>query len=376
MIACQELEEDMGRYGEEDMGRGRYGEVLGHSLYITTKRPRTAHTSHVYRKLVVYLLLVTTSLDHSVNMAGIEIETPDKLEYQFIPNNTGFVQFRVRADHDAHIALTSSAAECDPMYEIFFGSWNNSKSIIRKNRTKPDVAEANTPSILNPGEFRGFWIRWNNGTITAGTEGNFQPILTYTDSEFVSIEYVGFCTGWGATGSWIVQPAGPPPAAPSAPAAYSAPAPYSAGPGAFGSVCWVQATSGQVPPNAFGGGEDNGEPMYVIRGTFNDGLIPGKLLSSHGCAYVPWGGNENGINTYEVLCDFNGDWIDCSGGNIPPNALTAGQSEDGEPLYVGRVLHEGTMTVGKVQQSHGVCYIPYGGNELGFPDYQILVTRH
>ncbi|GJQ79410.1 hypothetical protein Trydic_g16269 [Trypoxylus dichotomus] len=278
-------------------------------------------------------------------MAGIQIETPDKLEYQFIPNNTGFVQFRVRADHDAHIALTTSAAECDPMYEVFFGSWNNSKSIIRKNRTKPDVAEANTPGVLNPGEFRGFWIRWSNGTITAGSEGNFQPILTYTDSESVPIEYVGVCTGWGSTGSWIIQPAESVPSAPSG--------------GAFGTVCWVPATSGQVPPNAFVGGEDNGEPMYVIRGNFNDSLVPGKLLSSHGCSYVPWGGEENGVNSYEVLCDFQ----------------AAGQSESGEPLYVGRVLHDGVMTVGKVQQSHGVCYIPYGGKELGFPEFQVLITR-
>jgi len=33
------------------------------------------------------------------------------------------------------------------------------------------------------------------------------------------------------------------------------------------------------------------------------------------------------------------------------------------------------MTVGKVQQSHGVCYIPYGGEELSFPDYEVLVPK-
>lgn len=115
--------------------------------------------------------------------------------------------------------------------------------------------------------------------------------------------------------------------------------------------------------------------MYVVRSNFRDGLLPGKLISSHGCGYVPWGGEENSVNEYEVLCDFHGDWVECSGGNIPPNVLAAGQSEDGEPLYVGRVLHDGSMTVGKVQQSHGVCYIPYGGRELGFPEYQILITR-
>lgn len=107
---------------------------------------------------------------------------------------------------------------------------------------------------------------------------------------------------------------------------------------------------------------------------FPGGLIPGKLLASHGTAYVPWGGSENAVPEYEVLCDFNGTWIANSGSNIPPNAVAGGQSEEGEALYVGRVLHEGALTVGKVQPSHGVCYIPYGGQELGFPDYEILVS--
>nr|XP_022920670.1 uncharacterized protein LOC111429093 [Onthophagus taurus] len=288
----------------------------------------------------------------------IELSTEDKLEYNFLPNSGGFLQFRVRAPHDAHIALCGQAAECDPMYEVFIGGWENSKSVIRKNRAKPDVAEASTPGILNGNEFRGFWIRWSNGTITVGQEGSDAPFLNWSDSEMVPINYVGVCTGWGASGNWIVEQASP-----SAPSM-----------GACGTACWVQASGGHVPANAFAGGEENGEPMFVIRSQFEGGLIPGKLLSSHGVAYVPWGGTENPCNSYEVLTDFNGSWITCSGSNIPPNALPAGQSEDGEPLYVGRVVNDGSMTVGKVHGSHGVCYIPFGGQEMGFNDYEILVS--
>lgn len=87
-----------------------------------------------------------------------EVSTEDKLEYKFLPNSSGFLQFRVRAPNDAHLALTTAAAECDPMYEVFIGGWGNTKSVIRKNRSKPDVAEAETPGILNPDEFRGFWV--------------------------------------------------------------------------------------------------------------------------------------------------------------------------------------------------------------------------
>lgn len=302
----------------------------------------------------------------------IEFASEDRLEYQFFPNASGITQFRVRTSNDAHIALSPAASETTPMYEVFLGGWGNSKSCIRKNRTKPDVAEAPTPGILNGDEFRGFWIRWENGNISVGREGEGSPFLNFTDYEQVPIEYVGFCTGWGASGNWIVEEArggrpsyggGPMP---------SAPAQLRSG-GGGGSLCWVGASNGQVPPRAFVGGEDNGEPIYVTRANFQGALIPGKLLASHGTSYVAWGGAENACSEYEVLVDFHGNWQATNGSNIPPNAAPAGQSEDGEPLYVGRVVHDGCLTIGKVQPSHGVLYIPFGGQELAFQDYEILV---
>lgn len=290
-------------------------------------------------------------------MSNIELFTEDKLEYCFFPNSSGCVQFRVKAPHDAHIALCTQAAEVDPMYEIFIGGWGNAKSIIRKNRTKPDVAEAPTPNILSDGEFRGFWIRWNGGSITVGREGEAAPFLSWADHERIPIEYIGVCTGWGASGNWIVQPCQP-----------------IGGGGSAGGQCWVAASGGQVPPSGFAGGEDNGEPVYVIRTNFNGGLLPGKLIPSHGQAYVPWGGAENPVQEYEVLCDFPGRWLATSGGNIPPTAVPGGQSEDGEALYIGRVVHDGSLTVGKVQPSHGVLYISYGGEEKSFSDFEVLCS--
>lgn len=378
------------------------------------------------------------------------------------------MRFKVRAANDAHIALTTCAAECDPMYEIFIGGWGNTKSVIRKNRTKPDKVEVPTPNILNPGEFRTFWIRWDNNTISAGCENNPQPFMSWTDPDHVPILYVGVCTGWGATGSWIItqggaplsgfggqpqqfgggfappqphggqqpqsyggsqpqafggqqpqpyggqqpqsfggqqpqpyggqqpqsfggqqpQPFGGPQAQP-----YTAPQPQAFGqqpgqfggpqqqqfgfqsPGGFGGANrWVASGGGNVPPNAFVGGQDNGEPLYVVRCNFQGGNIPGKLVPSHRTAYVPWGGVENAVPQYEVLCDCNARWAPCNGGNIPPNAIPGGTSETGEPLYIGRVQHQGSITCGKVQRSHGTCYIPYGGQEMSFPQYEILIS--
>ncbi|XP_052893406.1 C3 and PZP-like alpha-2-macroglobulin domain-containing protein 8 isoform X2 [Anopheles moucheti] len=296
----------------------------------------------------------------------IELETEDKLEYRFVPAGNGVVNFKVRAPNDAHIALTTNPNESDPMLEVFIGGWKNTKSVIRKNRTKPDVAEVETPDILNAGEFRGFWIRWLDNVITVGMEGSAAAFLSFENPEPYPINCVGVCTGWGASGSWLIEPVSEQ-ASPSAPTAAALHG------GGGGAACWVAAANGEIPPNAVVGGSD-GEDMYIGRAQHEGGIIPGKVVASHGVCYIAWGGVENPKAEYEVLCDFHGEFVPVAGGDIPPTALPAGESEEGEPLFIGRVMHEGTLTVGKVQPSHGVCYIPYGGQELAFAEYEIYVN--
>lgn len=69
------------------------------------------------------------------------------------------------------------------------------------------------------------------------------------------------------------------------------------------------------------------------------------------------------------------NWITFETINNSLNFFAAGESADGEPFFVGRVHHEGSVTIGKVQPSHGVCYIPYGGQELAFKAYEILTCN-
>ncbi|XP_046836951.1 uncharacterized protein LOC124432248 isoform X1 [Vespa crabro] len=452
---------------------------------------------------------------------AISLSTEDKLEYNFYPVTSGQVQFRVKAPNDAHIALTTGPHEDEPMYEVIIGGWANSKSVIRKNRTKPEVAEKETPGILTADNFRGFWIRWRDGEITVGKEGEQNAFLSYTDPEPFGIGYFGACTGWGASGEWLIEgliplktkdelvykyhavragalfievkaqsnahvaltdakketnpmyeimlggwentasvirydrkkpdkvrvdtpnllnqnefkrfsiswldgritvrsgdqrghvimdwldpnpigvshigvrtgwgakgvwklrfeqnleypsPLGSsshnqknPNVAPSAPLEVRGLD--------TGSHCWCDATSVMVvPPGGVEGGRDD-EPLFVGRAHHEGALLPGKVKPSHSVCYVPWGGAEHAKTDYQVLCDCHVSWVSTSGGNIPTNAIPAGETEDGEPLFVGRVHHEDTLTIGKVQASHGVCYIPFGGAEIGFPDYEIMVSQ-
>jgi len=299
----------------------------------------------------------------------IELNTPDSLQYQFFPFNNGIFQFRVRAANDAHLALTTGPNDAPPVVEIFIGGWGNTKSVIRANKQKPEKAECHTPNILSPGEYRGFWVRVTQGIITVGREGEAGAFLTWQDPQPFYANYIGVCTGWGAAGSWIIEDL------PNLGGGGGGWAPPASQLGGFqGSSCWVPSQGGQVPPGAVQGGQD-GEAQYVARARHEGDLIPAKLVPSHNVAYVAYGGGEHPHSQYEVLCGCNPQWIPVTGGNIPPNAVPAGETKEGEPLFVGRVQHEGAVTIGKVQQSHGVCYIPYGGQELSFPSYELLLTN-
>nr|KAB1091599.1 DUF3421 domain-containing protein [Acinetobacter baumannii]MBO0672114.1 DUF3421 domain-containing protein [Acinetobacter baumannii] len=141
---------------------------------------------------------------------------------------------------------------------------------------------------------------------------------------------------------------------------------------------WVPASSGNVPPCAVQGGYDVSDSLYVARAHHNGDNIPGKLVPSHGCCYIPWGGEEHRHHDYQVLCNPEGiqlEWRFTSGGDIPPGAIQGGMTSEGEPLYIGRHEHDGTMTIGKVQPSHGVLYISFGGGEHSYSNYEVLVCK-
>jgi len=60
---------------------------------------------------------------------------------------------------------------------------------------------------------------------------------------------------------------------------------------------------------------------------------------------------------FQVLTGCEVEWVPASGGQVPEGALPSGETEEGEPLFVGRASHEGTMTVGKVYRYMHLLYI-------------------
>lgn len=291
---------------------------------------------------------------------GADIATADSLQYIYRPVPAGALHIEVRAPSNAHIALTSASNETEPMYEILLGGWENTASVIRYNRQKPDKVRADTPGLLTNSDYSRFLIEWHNGHVRVKKNGSV--LLEWQDPSPLGISHFGVRTAWGAQGHWRVHPS----ASPAPPPGWKLPS--------GGAASWVPAQGGDVPPNAVKGGHDS-EDLYIGRARHEGALIPGKVVPSHGVCYISWGGLEHGKDEYEVLTGCEVEWVPASSGQVPDGALPSGETEDGEPLFVGRTSHEGTRTLGKVQQSHGVCYIPYGGEELSYPDYEVLVPK-
>ncbi|XP_053695794.1 uncharacterized protein LOC128743274 [Sabethes cyaneus] len=139
---------------------------------------------------------------------------------------------------------------------------------------------------------------------------------------------------------------------------------------------WVWACNGAVPSSAVATGEIDGQKYYIGRAHHQGSVTPGMVIPERKACIIAWGGDEHEKDIYEVLCS-EGMFVPVSERCTESllNASFAGISENGEPLFIGLVQHEGKLICGKVQRSHGVCYIGYKGREMGFSEYQVFVCN-
>ncbi|XP_034234203.1 natterin-4-like isoform X2 [Thrips palmi] len=66
-------------------------------------------------------------------------------------------------------------------------------------------------------------------------------------------------------------------------------------------------------------------------------------------------------------------WVHCHFGEVPPQAVDAGNDVNGERLYVCRAFHEGDTIPGKLVASHRGAYVSRDGKEHKKDYYEVLV---
>lgn len=143
---------------------------------------------------------------------------------------------------------------------------------------------------------------------------------------------------------------------------------------------WQPVEEGWAPnDNCVEGGQDvNGDMTFVGRAFLEGDIIPGKIVPSHKVCYVSRNGKEHGCDQYqvlEVLGDARVVWFPSSNGEVPPGAVKGGSTAADEPLFIGRAQHEGATVVGKIHPDHKVLYIPFGGEEESYEEYETLCVK-
>ncbi|XP_077993134.1 macrophage mannose receptor 1-like [Glandiceps talaboti] len=131
--------------------------------------------------------------------------TDDQYIYRYVsaPIQNSRVTFEVKASSDVHISLSANNYDTDPMYEIVIGGWGNTQSVIRRCIQCANEVVASTIDIVSPTEFRAFWITFVNGKISVGKDGE-TAFMEWTDPDPLSINYVGYTTGFGSNGEFIL----------------------------------------------------------------------------------------------------------------------------------------------------------------------------
>uniref|UniRef100_A0A182IKE0 DUF3421 domain-containing protein n=1 Tax=Anopheles atroparvus TaxID=41427 RepID=A0A182IKE0_ANOAO len=144
-----------------------------------------------------------------------------------------------------------------------------------------------------------------------------------------------------------------------------------------GAGCWQYCNiNGPFPPNMVRAGVDgDGEVIYVGRAFHEGDMIPAKVIPGKNMAFVCHGGEEVLKEDFEVLRYGAFVWEYASNGSVPETAVKIGQTADGEPLFMGRAIYNGSQTPGKVHTSHGCCYLPFDGAEVSVTEYEVLCVR-
>lgn len=95
----------------------------------------------------------------------------------------------------------------------------------------------------------------------------------------------------------------------------------------------------------------------------------------------PWKGKEMESNhcrkkehfVFVGVPNVSYSWVKASNGNFPTGSVRGYNGHENQKVC--RVKHGGGIHPGKLIPRSKACFIPYGGKEMGFGDYEVLVGK-
>jgi hypothetical protein len=142
---------------------------------------------------------------------------------------------------------------------------------------------------------------------------------------------------------------------------------------------WEKYTIGDVQitkRTVVGGKHSSGEKVYVGRVKYLDNYLPAKVIvspESRSCV-ASHNGAEISFNEFELLLgdSFKFEWVPASFGDVDPHSVSPGNA-NGEEVFVGRAVFNGSMIIGRVSENDKCLFIPFDGKEHKIEHYEVLV---
>ncbi|KAJ6630884.1 Leucine-rich repeat-containing protein 15, partial [Pseudolycoriella hygida] len=113
----------------------------------------------------------------------------DGIYSMFEAPNPGIV-VRVRSDNEVQIVLAPFRLLWTPLIEIFLGSSNNTRSVIRINE-ETDVVTVPTRNIIQPNQWNDFRITWVNQNVLVFSGNETYPFMSYTMQTLFPVNFYG-----------------------------------------------------------------------------------------------------------------------------------------------------------------------------------------
>ena len=140
-------------------------------------------------------------------------------------------------------------------------------------------------------------------------------------------------------------------------------------------------SGGQIPVSPFETGvhDEDGNPLFVVRGEHANGIHPGKLGVGQKGAHVAADNKEHIKLNYEVLAANSGlYWKSINVGDLPKDAVTTGYNVHETLLYSAKGMIDGNEMIGKYNFKDRKALFPHGGKQyrLNHPqEIQILCFK-
>ncbi|XP_055837291.1 uncharacterized protein LOC129905756 [Episyrphus balteatus] len=137
---------------------------------------------------------------------------------------------------------------------------------------------------------------------------------------------------------------------------------------------FIKPSLNSIPLNSVRTGNSaDGEPLYIGRGIWEGNETVGKIHPPNTCLFIPFDGEEEKLETYEVLIrEPTHVWVPGTIEQVPPNAVVAGE-EKGHTIYVGRAHHEGETLPAKIIPDTGSVYVSRDGKDIYKTEFEYLV---